>query len=328
MHFNPSSVEMPTWMALAILGVLAYVFCILPRRNRKKMLGMQRALAQARATIGDMEGVVSTIQEKASEHYSRLKKLKGRLTKFDKCTDETAWHDLCHEIEGILAPTLKLIAEIGSAQECFRHHSANLQRFSELQSDPLTGVGNRRALQTVMEAQLGIVKRYGTQVSMAVFDIDHFKTLNDERGHLQGDEALRGLANLIGTVVRAADVVARYGGDEFVVVMPETDLHGAGTLAERLRIAIADSTSFTVSVGLTSALATDTPELMFERADVALYRAKSDGRNRTCCHNGHGVQAVLLEDSTPSTVSGIAFPQHTDAIVELAKTEPFLVASR
>ena len=139
-----------------------------------------------------------------------------------------AWHALCAEVDGILGPTLELISEIASAQERIRYHSLHLQRFTELQADPLTGVGNRRALESVVEAQLGTLKRYGTPFSLAVVDIDHFKLLNDQRGHAHGDEALRDLAKSLTNSVRTVDVVARFGGDEFVLIMPQTELEGAG----------------------------------------------------------------------------------------------------
>ena len=170
--------------------------------------------------------------------------------------------------------------------ECIRYHSTRLQRFSELQVDPLTAVGNRRALEGVVAAQFTVLKRYGTPFSLAVIDIDHFKELNDERGHLCGDEALRGLAKALVASVRTVDVVTRFGGDEFVVVMPHTDLHKAGMVADRLRERVGQTMPFSVSVGVASADAADTPEILFEKADTALYRAKTDGRNRMQCHIG------------------------------------------
>ena len=185
------------------------------------------------------------------------------------------------------------------AQEAIRYHGNHLQRFSETQADPLTGVGNRRALEGMVEAQFGLLRRYGTLFSLAVVDIDHFKDLNDRRGHLHGDEALRSLAELLVGTLRTVDVVSRYGGDEFVVVMPQTDPVGAASLAERLRAEIARTMPFSVSVGVATAGEADTPESLFQRADAALYRAKSDGRNRTSYHHGETIEAVATDAPLP-----------------------------
>ncbi len=180
-----------------------------------------------------------------------------------------------------------------------RYHSNHLQRFSETQADPLTGVGNRRALEGVVEVQFGLLRRYGTPFSLAVVDIDRFKDLNDQQGHLHGDEALRSLAELLVGTVRTVDIVARYGGDEFVVVMPQTDPAGAGTLAERLREQVARTMPFFVSVGVATSGEADTPESLFQRADSALYRSKSDGRNRTHYHDGQAIEPVATDAPLP-----------------------------
>jgi diguanylate cyclase len=316
MNFNPSMIEIPTPMALAILVLFAYVFSILRHRDANRLSSMQRDLAQARVAICEMEEVVSAVHDSTAEHCARLRKLKSQIAKLSARNEDVAWHELCSEVDGILGPTLKLIGEIASAQECIRHHSTHLQRFSELQVDPLTGVGNRRALEGVLAAQFGSWNRYGAPFSLAVVDVDRFKDLNDQRGHLHGDEALRNLAGLLTSAVRAVDLVTRYGGDEFVVIMPHTDLAGAAVLAERLREKIAKSMPFTVSIGVASAGAGDTAESLFEQADAALYRAKSDGRNRTNCHHDQAVKPAATEGASPALVNLCAVsPEQANADV-------------
>ena len=119
-------------------------------------------------------------------------------------------------------------------------------RFSELRTDPLTGLGNRQALDSMLTTQSALQKRYGTPFSLAIVDIDHFKELNDEQGHLHGDETLRNLSGLMTDTLRTVDLLARYGGDEFVIVMPQTELAGAAVLAERLRVKVDEGMAFTV----------------------------------------------------------------------------------
>ncbi len=323
MDCNLSIIEMPTHTVLALLALFAYVFVILPHRRRKNTLAIQRDLQQARMAISEMEGVVGELHRSTAEHYARLKKLNGRIAKLGKLparTDDATWHELCCEVEGTLGPTLKLVSQIASAQECIRYHSTNLQRFSEQQVDPLTGVSNRRALESMVAAQFHLLKRYATPFSLAIVDIDHFKGLNDQQGHLHGDEALRGLANLLVAAVRTVDAVARYGGDEFVVIMPQTDLVGAATLAHQLPKKVAEALPFTISVGAASAGDADTAESLFGRADAALYRAKSEGRNRAECQRGQAVEPPRTD--APSTGTSTADTQSDEAFDDAAALLP------
>ena len=135
----------------------------------------------------------------------------------------------------------------------------------------------------MLSTQIGLLKRYGTPFSLTIIDIDHFKNVNDQQGHLQGDQMLRDLTGLLRDTSRTVDALIRYGGDEFVMVMPQTDLAGAIMLGERLRRKVEQDMPFSISVGATTANDTDTPESLFHRADAALYQAKSKGRNCTCC---------------------------------------------
>jgi two-component system, cell cycle response regulator len=133
--------------------------------------------------------------------------------------------------------------------------------------------------------------RSGKPLSALVLDIDYFKSVNDTYGHDSGDDVLREFARRLRKAVRGIDLLARFGGEEFVVVMPETDMGTAYAVADRLRERIADiafpiagrtrEIPVTVSIGLASvSSATDTPEALLKRADEALYRAKREGRNR------------------------------------------------
>jgi diguanylate cyclase (GGDEF)-like protein len=156
--------------------------------------------------------------------------------------------------------------------------------------DGLTGLVNYREFHRQVTEEVARYTRYGRPFSLLMLDIDHFKDVNDTRGHLAGDEALRAVAALIQATVRPTDLVARYGGEEFVVVLPETTGSGAWALAERLRRRIADQAisvpandplSLTVSVGV-AAFPEDADSLqkLLNAADQALYAAKSGGRNR------------------------------------------------
>lgn len=157
-------------------------------------------------------------------------------------------------------------------------------------TDPLTGLHNRRYMNNQLEALVARASRGGDPVAVLVLDIDHFKAVNDSFGHDAGDEVLREFAVRLATNVRAVDLPCRFGGEEFVVVMPGTTLEDAHRIAERIRRDIGASPfrilggeplNITVSVGVAaSAGGHDTPTSLLKRADEGVYEAKSGGRNR------------------------------------------------
>ena len=167
----------------------------------------------------------------------------------------------------------------------------NLDHSLELAvTDQLTGLHNRRYMAGQLEALMRRANQGGEPVSLLVIDIDHFKKVNDSFGHDVGDEVLAEFAVRLASNVRAIDLPVRHGGEEFVVVMPETDLTVATTVAERLRRRIAtepfpvqggtNNLEVTISIGISALGKDDTAANILKRADAALYRAKRDGRNR------------------------------------------------
>lgn len=156
--------------------------------------------------------------------------------------------------------------------------------------DALTGLYNRRHFDEALSVELAKVDRSGLPTSLLIVDLDHFKSVNDTRGHVEGDRVLRETAKVISESVRRTDLVARYGGEEFAVILPGTGSTGAGVLAERLRGRVAAHAFFeagklpqvSASVGVATAAAGDSlaREVFVDRADTALYAAKAAGRNR------------------------------------------------
>lgn len=154
--------------------------------------------------------------------------------------------------------------------------------------DALTGIGNRAALDQTLATELGLAERHGGRFSLLLVDIDFFKVINDTHGHAAGDDALRSTAHRLKELVRNSDEVFRYGGEEFVILLRNTDVNSAAILAERLRAAVecapvrcnAATLNVTISSGLTGYRQGTTASALLEQADQALYRAKQDGRNR------------------------------------------------
>ncbi len=157
----------------------------------------------------------------------------------------------------------------------------------DARKDPLTGMKNRAALDEAMQRELGLAKRYHTPLSIIILDIDHFKVINDSYGHSIGDCLLKQLAESTVDCIRRSDMLFRYGGEEFVILLNNTDIHGANRLAERVRRKIerlenlcGRGIGMTVSAGVATTRDSDNENSLFERADQALYRAKEEGRNR------------------------------------------------
>jgi diguanylate cyclase (GGDEF)-like protein len=200
----------------------------------------------------------------------------------------------------------------------------NMQLFLEARElsllDGLTGCLNRRhALQT-LDSELRRVRRTGTPLSIVMFDLDHFKAVNDRYGHLRGDELLASVGATLSHVTRSSDVRCRYGGDEFLVILPDTPIAGAQQVAEgiradvaTLRIARDETVAATISVGVAAA---EPGELdataLIARADAALYRAKA-ARNRVCVAQVDSARAAeldpLMDDVLPA--EAIAEPAAT-----------------
>ncbi len=159
------------------------------------------------------------------------------------------------------------------------------QRAGESRVDALTEVANRRALEETLAAEISRAQRFRHELAVVILDLDHFKRTNDTHGHAAGDRLLREVARVLHASARQGDTVARWGGEEFVVVLPETNLEGAVQLAERLRTAIATvslgATRTSASAGVAALLAGDDADSLLAAADAALYRAKENGRNRT-----------------------------------------------
>lgn len=152
-------------------------------------------------------------------------------------------------------------------------------------TDQLTGVYNRLKLTQLLSAEIERHKRYQSVVSLLMIDADHFKAINDTYGHPAGDRVLADIAHLLHAHSRTNDAPGRWGGEEFLVICPETALDGAAILAETLRAMVASHsfglpTQVTISIGVTQVHADDSLETLMERVDHALYQAKTEGRNR------------------------------------------------
>ncbi|HGM8527311.1 TPA: diguanylate cyclase [Pseudomonas aeruginosa] len=206
------------------------------------------------------------------------------LSLADSGQREQAEHE--QEVSGRLQALMERVNSMEQDAKAFHSHLED-QRQKAL-TDPLTGLPNRAALSERLEQEVARRHRDGGDLLLAVLDIDHFKRINDDFGHLAGDKVLKIIAGELRKRLRQADFIARFGGEEFVVLLPATSLEAGRQLLERLRAAIAacpfhfkgEPLSITCSAGITAFEGNEAGEAVFERADQALYRAKRAGRDR------------------------------------------------
>jgi diguanylate cyclase (GGDEF)-like protein len=211
----------------------------------------------------------------------------------------------------------QLEAQAGRAKQDLLTLNRKLQEANESilrisQTDALTGLANRRTIDERMEEEIARTERLGCGFSVILGDLDHFKSINDEFGHLIGDRVLMTVARVISEHARPYDLPARFGGEEFMVLLPESTLAEAMTIAQRVRCEVAAlaiagiDRPITMSLGISTWGHGDTAGTLIGRADAALYEAKHRGRNRVVAQTDDGPgpvpQAVFDGDSRKALV--------------------------
>lgn len=240
------------------------------RELREQVSGLQASVQEAadlaslkQALEQRLDGLLSTVIEHQRQREGREEEVARRLQAL-----------------------AQKVSEMEDEAQGFREHIEE-QRQKAL-TDPLTGLANRAGWSERLELEVARWKRYGGDLLLAVLDIDHFKRINDGYGHLAGDKVLKIIAGELSKRLRKTDFLARFGGEEFVLLVPGTPLEGGQQLLETLRAGVescpfhfrGEPVTITLSSGLTSFATGDNGEAAFARADQALYKAKRGGRNR------------------------------------------------
>ena len=270
-----------------------------------------RALYDAHLSDGKLLDISEDIGARINEEIRNIVETMGSAGKKSKTCDnalrkiETKFSSVktpqqLHSVVEILSDITRTIADNNrtltgelhrsSQQIEALHHDLEKAR-NEGNTDALTGLSNRKHFDTVLRASFELLDEHGEDLSLLMVDIDHFKTFNDTFGHQTGDQVLRLVAHTLKSVLKGRDLPARWGGEEFAVILPGTSSQNAYIVAEQIRKAIAakelikrssgeNMGSINVSIGVAQTQQNDDPQNLIEQADTALYKAKETGRNR------------------------------------------------
>jgi diguanylate cyclase len=269
--------------------------------RRPKRGARDADLRRAHSLALNLHGLTHQIGDTVSLHRERFEaaeqKLQGEIG--GKRNPTT---DLVVGVVGeILKANREMQRELLEAESQIADQTAEIEtHLTSSLTDPLTELPNRRALDEQLARRLEDYRKHGTPFSLLLFDLDHFKQINDTFGHPVGDEVLKSLSGAVRGVLRRHDFIARYGGEEFAIILPYTTINeaqrAAGKAGEGVAILSAEfahlNRPVTASGGLASILPGEEVATLVERADRALYAAKENGRNRVFMHDGHECRAL------------------------------------
>ncbi|HEY3394863.1 MAG TPA: GGDEF domain-containing protein [Lacipirellulaceae bacterium] len=305
---NLALIGLPVTVALGSVALIGYMF---GQRTRTKMMAAlderrQQELDRAARIAWQLEHIATNLRKDLASHHAQVAKFKRCLRRTRDCATDAAWEQLCADAEAILGPTMQLAHQLRYAYDQIRQQSEALETFTQGRTDPLTGVGNGRALEQQLRVLLATAARGGSQFCIALVSLD--RTSADAAGRSLGPilPMLPKLAAAIRACMRGPDFVARYGDEEFVVVMPSTTSAGATVFGDRFRKRILQDLGTSVCCGIAQVQNGDDSRSLFARADSALYSAKAAGSNRLFVHTGTHIR----EHNAPAAVSDPAANSH------------------
>lgn len=297
--YGSLQIGLPVTAGLGAVALIGYLF---GNRTRTKVIQeidhrRQQELDRAARIAWQLENIASGIRQELVSHHAQLNQFKCQLRQAQEEGHDQAWERLCNEAEAMLGPTMQLANQLSNAYDQIRQQSDALETFTQGRTDPLTGVGNGRALEQRLQILLSGSQKNDQTFSAALVSLDRPSKENGGSSNPSVVSILPKLASVIRECMRGNDFVARYGEDEFVVVLPRTPVVGARVFANRLRARVADELSATFCCGLTEVQQGDDSRSLLARADSALYSAKAAGQNRLFIHNG----SQIREDVAPAT---------------------------
>ena len=266
-----------------------------------KQSQLKASLKEAKEAIKHMlAGFVDHLADMAdatSEYHDKIEHCATKISAANNITElENVIAEVMRETRAIQINTLRSRDDLRNTQTKVRESEARIEQLEKelaeasdlVRHDQLTGALNRRGLEEIFTKELSRARRHETALCVTLLDIDNFKKLNDTKGHAAGDQALVHLAAVCRETLRPQDTIARFGGEEFIILLPETSLEDASKAITRLQRELTrkfflhdnDKVLITFSAGVTELRISDTPESAIQRADEAMYEAKQTGKNR------------------------------------------------
>lgn len=295
--------------------------------------GVSKEEAERAAAIMSRLGELATaVADNVGEHTIRVNKINTDLTAAQASNDPDKEQLVVNSLSELVRANERLQEQLATAEVQLQRQAAELETQAAVaRTDPLTSLSNRRALDDELQRRLAEWQRRHSVFSLIMIDVDHFKKFNDKHGHPAGDEVLRGVARVLQKTMREMDMVARFGGEEFALVLPVTNLTEALRAAERARHAVAEAKfnfegielQVTASVGVAEVLDIDNAGTLIKRADAALYGAKGNGRNCVWYHDGDETRPAVPPQPAAAAPAGdavaVAPPSAANAV---APVEP------
>ena len=296
-------VGLPVTAALAAIALIGYVF---GHRTRTKLAELdeqcQRELDRAARIAWQLENIADSLRQELAVHHSKVVAFKRYIRRAHEAGDAQLWEMLCDEAEAILGPTMRLAHQLSHAYDQIRQQSDALETFTKGRTDPLTGVGNGRALEQQLQVLLGGAARGNPEFAIALVSLNRDARTGQVSGLASTMPKLPKLAGIIRQCLRGdTDFVARFGDEEFVILMPQTTLACASVFGDRLRQRVAEELEATVCCGIAIAEESDDAKSLLARADSALYSAKAAGPNTMFLHTGTHIREHRAGLFHPST---------------------------
>jgi diguanylate cyclase len=252
-------------------------------------------MAQASLIAQRLQSLAGEMSSSVGEHRAHLDQASQKLVAQSGRSGKDLADLVVEVIGGIVRANHSLQSKLETAESQLQDQARQIEaHISRALTDPLTGLPNRREFNDRLEERMALWNRHQEPFALLLLDVDHFKRLNDEHGHVAGDQVLATIAQAMRTAIRREDSVARYGGEEFAFLLPKTTLEQALHVAEKVRGAVSKAVveyngrriSVTASGGFAAIQAGEQAKSLIERADCALYAAKAAGRNCSYLHDG------------------------------------------